>query len=287
MQAMDAALDVLCRAQFGVTDVVRRAQGDALETYGLGPSECGYQVVASGSHWRLRDYADQIASRTLLIVAAPIKRPYIWDLSPAVSAIRYCLRARLHVYLLEWMPASRSIGNNGRDEYTQAISACVAQITRESRGTKPFLIGHSLGGTIAAIFASSAPQGIRGLVLVGAQIIEVFVDRLARIDAILDAVEARHQHCRERQISVAGRIGRTELDPLGARVRRVHRNPATGGAVALRIDEVDRCLVARNQATIGVRGWSTQRAERPGVFQETADVMAAEVAQFGIFRAVE
>ena len=168
MQAMDAALDALRRAQFGVTDVVRRAQGDALETFGLGRSECRYRVVASGSHWRLRDYADQTASRTLLIVAAPIKRPYIWDLSPAVSAIRYCLRARLHVYLLEWMPASRSIGNNGLDEYAQAISECVAQITMESRGTKPFLIGHSLGGTVAAIFASSAPRGIRGLVLVGA-----------------------------------------------------------------------------------------------------------------------
>ena len=136
MQAMDAALDALRRVQFGVADVVRGAQGDALETYGLGPSECGYQVVASGSHWRLRDYTDQAASRTLLIVAAPIKRPYIWDLSPAVSAIRYCLRARLHVYLLEWMPASRSIGNNGLDDYAQAISECVAQITRKSQGTK-------------------------------------------------------------------------------------------------------------------------------------------------------
>jgi polyhydroxyalkanoate synthase len=37
----------------------------------------------------------------VLIVAAPIKRPYIWDLTPAVSAIRYCLGAGLRVYLLE------------------------------------------------------------------------------------------------------------------------------------------------------------------------------------------
>jgi len=37
-----------------------------------------------------------------------------------------------------------------------------------AQGTKPFLIGHSLGGTLAAIFAASAPGGLRGLVLLGA-----------------------------------------------------------------------------------------------------------------------
>ena len=168
MQVTNAALDALHRAQFSVTDVLRRAQGDALGAFGLGPSECAYRVVTSGAHWHLRDYADQITSPCLLIVAAPIKRPYIWDLSPAVSAVRHCLRARLHVYLLEWVPASRSIGNNGLDDYVDAISKCVAHITSDSRGIKPLLVGHSLGGTLAAIFAALAPRSIHGLVLLGA-----------------------------------------------------------------------------------------------------------------------
>jgi polyhydroxyalkanoate synthase len=101
-------------------------------------------------------------------VSAPIKRPYIWDIAPSVSAIRYCMRNRLHVYLLEWMPASRDIANNGLDEYGQGISECIAKITTEPRGATPFLVGHSLGGTLAAIFAASAPQSARGLVLLGA-----------------------------------------------------------------------------------------------------------------------
>jgi len=105
---------------------------------------------------------------SLLIVAAPIKRPYIWDLSPPASAIHYCLTEGLHVYLLEWVPASRIGGNNGLDEYARAIADCIAKISNAASTRKPFLIGHSLGGTLAAIFAALAPEKLGGLVLLSA-----------------------------------------------------------------------------------------------------------------------
>ena len=35
-------------------------------------------------------------------------------------------------------------------------------------GTTPFLVGHSLGGTLAAIFTALAPASTRGLILLGA-----------------------------------------------------------------------------------------------------------------------
>jgi len=106
--------------------------------------------------------------RPLLIVAAPIKRPYIWDLTPQVSAVRYCLRHGLRVYLLEWLPPSRGDGF-GLDAYAdRAISECVSFISSEPPATQPFLMGHSLGGTFAAIFAALEPKGARGLVLLGA-----------------------------------------------------------------------------------------------------------------------
>jgi polyhydroxyalkanoate synthase len=165
---IDAALDACRRAQFGVADVLRRVQGDAVAVFGLGPNECPYRIIASGSHWRLRDYGNHDASRSMLIVAAPIKRPYIWDLAPAASAIRYCLQQGLHVHLLEWMPATRLTSNNGIDEYALAISDCVANVSAASGGSKPLLVGHSLGGTLAAIYGASAPESIRALVLLGA-----------------------------------------------------------------------------------------------------------------------
>ena len=165
---IDAALDAYGRTQFGIADILRRAQGHAFGAFGLDPNECPYQVIASSPFWRLRDYTKHDTAQSLLIVAAPIKRPYIWDLTPAASAIRYCQGQDFRVHLLEWLPASRTTGNNGLTEYTGAISECVAKISGESAGVKPFLIGHSLGGTLAAIFGALAPDSIRGLVLLGA-----------------------------------------------------------------------------------------------------------------------
>ena len=161
-----AILDAIRRAHLGV-DVVRRLQGNAVAAIGFGPSECPYQIIASGPHWRLRDYGGRNASASLLIVAAPIKRPYIWDLAPSTSAIRYCLEQHLHAHLLEWMPATRITSNNGLDESALAISICIAKILAKSNDSKPFLMGHSLGGTLATIYGALASETVRGLCFLG------------------------------------------------------------------------------------------------------------------------
>ena len=172
-----------------MADVLRRAQGAALGAFGLDPQECPYRITASGSHWRLRDYADHAASPSLLIVAAPIKRPYIWDLAPPVSAIHCCLREGLHVYLLEWVPDSRRNQNNGLDEQAEASAECVAKVSGESGGQRPFLIGHSLGGTLAAISGALAPVSISGLILLGAPL--CFAPAASRFrDALVSLIPA-------------------------------------------------------------------------------------------------
>jgi polyhydroxyalkanoate synthase len=162
----DVVLDA-CRVLFGMTDLLRRAQGQALEAFGLGPHECAYEVIASGAFWRLRDYCRRSRAQSVLIVAAPIKRAYIWDLAPSVSALRYILDQGFHVYLLEWLPAETT-GEDGLAEYADSISECLAMISSSHAGAKTFLMGHSLGGTLAAIFAASEPESIRALVLLSA-----------------------------------------------------------------------------------------------------------------------
>lgn len=164
-----AFIDALRGAHFAMSDRLRQMQASALDMFGLGPQECDFRVIASGPHWRLRQYGSPNTTPTLLIVPAPIKRPYIWDLTPSVSAVRYCLDHGLGVHLIEWMPPSDREGCGGLDEYAgKAIGACVKTVASETGGARPFLMGHSLGGTLAAIFCALEPQSAPGLVLLGA-----------------------------------------------------------------------------------------------------------------------
>jgi polyhydroxyalkanoate synthase subunit PhaC len=167
---IETALTSFQRSQFALTDVLRRAQGNLAGAFGLNPRECPHQVVISRGHWRLRDYGGNDRLQSLLIIAAPIKKPYIWDLAPPISTIGFCLRHDLHVELLEWMPSSKHTGSIGLEEDVLAIAEAVASITTAARGMKPYIVGHSLGGTLAAIYAAFRPESIKGLVLLGAPI---------------------------------------------------------------------------------------------------------------------
>src|SRR3974390_1477056 len=188
-----AAAAALRHLQFTAVDTFRRMQGDALASLGFGPIESPYRVIESGSHWRLRDYGATDRSRSVLIVAAPIKRPYIWDLKPAVMPIRYCLGAGLGVYLLEWLPAARETCRVGIAACAQAISASLAAIGAAAASPgptqKPVLMGHSLGGTLAAIHAANAPGTIGGLVLLSSPLC-FRPDQSAFRDALVSLVPA-------------------------------------------------------------------------------------------------
>jgi polyhydroxyalkanoate synthase subunit PhaC len=165
---LQAFIDALRGAHFAMSDTARRAQASALDVLGLGPHECDFEVISTGPHWRLRRYGGP-DTPALLIVPAPIKRPYIWDLTPSVSAVRYCLHRGVGVHLLEWMPPADGKECAGLGEYAgHAISACVRSVANATGGARPFLIGHSLGGTLAAIFCALEPLSAQGLILLGA-----------------------------------------------------------------------------------------------------------------------
>ncbi len=167
MMSLSNVVNLTCLAQFALADKLRRVQGDALDALGLGPRECAFQPISSGAYWRLRAYGGPEAAPPLLMVPAPIKRPYIWDLTPAASAVRYCLHHGFQVHLLEWM--SPSTDESGLDAYGgRAIAACVEAISNQSDGALPFLIGHSLGGTLTTIYCAVEARTVKGLVLLGA-----------------------------------------------------------------------------------------------------------------------
>jgi len=160
-------MDQVFHPAFLILDFDRRAQGEVLSALGYGPLERRYDVVASARRWRLRDYAGGTRG-FLLVIGAPIKRPYIWDLAPSISALGYCLDQGFRVHLLEWTPPKIGDEPICLDDYIEAISEAVSHVKAAVGAAMPILLGHSLGGTLAAVFAASDPTSLAGLVLLGA-----------------------------------------------------------------------------------------------------------------------
>jgi len=156
-------------AMLHVLDQVRRFRGTLMDAVGLGPDEAPCRVVTSRPGCRLRAYGGPATGPTLVIVPAPIKRAYIWDLAPGASVVRHALAAGLRVYLVEWTTPDRGTADFGLAEYVgdlvlQALDAVAA----DGGDRRVLLAGHSLGGTLAAIFAARHPERVRGLVLLEA-----------------------------------------------------------------------------------------------------------------------
>src|SRR5882762_2868982 len=82
------------------------------------------------------------------------------------------------------------------------------------------------------------------LALLGLEVVQVYIHRLRRLDLVLDAVQARHEQRRERQVRIARRIGGPELHAFRLGRLGIHRDATDRRPVTLRIDQVDRGLVA-------------------------------------------
>ena len=148
---------------FAAADEVRRWYGRALDLW-LARTETPSRLVLEKSRVKLRDYGDEGNCPSLLIIPAPIKKPYIWDLTPSVSVVLACLQARFRVYVLEWTEPPPDGLDNGLAVYVdELILECAKAI-----GEPTVLAGHSLGGTFATIFASLHPERVRALILLEA-----------------------------------------------------------------------------------------------------------------------
>jgi polyhydroxyalkanoate synthase len=142
-----------------------------LDAFGLGPQETPSRLVAEWPGARLRAYHDlgQGDGPVLLIVPAPFKRAYIWDLLPQVSVVRRCRARGLRVYLLEWLIPTNQDDDWSLTDYADRLPAAAGTAIETETGiSRPLIAGHSLGGTFAAIFAAFHPEQVGGLILMDA-----------------------------------------------------------------------------------------------------------------------
>lgn len=135
-------------------DALRRSLGDALGAAGYAPERTPSTAVQHGGvSSRLRRYGEVGHGPPILLVPAPIKRAYIWDISHATSVVRRLTGAGFLPYVLEWLDPTGARSPGLADYVLGDVGRAVAMARRET-GTPPILAGHSLGGTLCAIYAS-------------------------------------------------------------------------------------------------------------------------------------
>ena len=159
----------VARTMLDQLDSLRRRTGRVLDGLGAGAHPTPSETLAEQPGLRLRHFPGAPAgAATVLLVPAPIKRWYIWDLEPPVSAVARILDRGLDVYLAEWTDPGPAERDFGLEEYAGLLRACADVVCERTGQPRMVLMGHSLGGTLAAMFAARYPDVVRGLALLEA-----------------------------------------------------------------------------------------------------------------------
>jgi polyhydroxyalkanoate synthase len=129
-----------------------------------------WREVHCAEGMRLRVYGKLRPGPVLLLVPAPIKRAYIWDLAPGRSVVRHALAEDFNVGLIEWTePEGENVRSLGLGDYAERlIGTAVDALSGMCGSREVLLVGHSLGGTLATLFATLRSEQVRGLVLIEA-----------------------------------------------------------------------------------------------------------------------
>jgi polyhydroxyalkanoate synthase len=148
---------------------VRRGWGGTLDAMGFGADQTPSEIVDRDERTQLRHYPGHTDSTPpVLLVPAPINRAYIWDLEHDRSVVGLLARSGFDVHLLEWTDPGAENHNAGLNDHVDRRVGRAVEAVRSNTGQLPVLIGHSLGGTLAALFSALHPDRLRGLALLEA-----------------------------------------------------------------------------------------------------------------------
>lgn len=150
-------------------DRSRQARGQMYERAGYGPQETASTILHTEPGMQLRRYGAAGAGPAVLLVPAPIKRSYIWDLAPEISVVQRWLERGYRVYLAEWVPLDDAALDFGLADYGDRLLRQARQAIAADCGEDGVVIaGHSLGGILAAIHSCLHPDAVRATVLLEA-----------------------------------------------------------------------------------------------------------------------
>src|SRR3954447_6752685 len=176
---------LLATSGLDVLDDLRRSAGRLLDTLGHAPRTTPSSVVDLAPGVRLHTYPDADPSGPpVLLVPAPIKRCYIFDLDPRCSVVARCLRHGLQPHLVEWTDPEPDQQRLGLDDYADGLLRhCLRAVADRTGARRVPLVGHSLGGTLAALCAARYPDLVAGVALLEAPL--HFGSHTARLDPLI------------------------------------------------------------------------------------------------------
>jgi polyhydroxyalkanoate synthase subunit PhaC len=152
-------------------DAARLVQAQLLKAGGLGPIETPARVALELPLVTLKAYGapGRRGGAPVLLVPAPIKRAYLWDLDPRRSIVRRLLVAGMQPYVVQWERRGPEDADAGLAAYADRLLGEALRVVEAETGARSVACaGHSLGGTFAAIHAALHPERIRALALLGA-----------------------------------------------------------------------------------------------------------------------
>jgi polyhydroxyalkanoate synthase len=170
---------------FESLDYIRRLQGQSLDLMRLGPRESPYYRIYAQPGATLRCYSEPTEhEQVLLIVPAPIKRAYIWDMAPGRSVVRQALKRGFGVYLIEWEDTDRH--DLGLEDFAgDILGHCIDAIHEHIDCRHVILAGHSLGGTFAGLYSAYRPDDVAALALIEAPL--HFADATGAFRSLLES----------------------------------------------------------------------------------------------------
>lgn len=147
-------------------DLSRQMRGAMLERAGHGPQMAPSTVVLKRPGLALhRLDGGSSNGAPVLLVPAPIKRAYIWDLAPKVSVARRWQQAGYRVYLAHWLADPDDIASFSLADYAdRLLAACHQTIVHDSGHEQLTIAGHSLGGVLAVLYSALYPEHVRATV---------------------------------------------------------------------------------------------------------------------------
>jgi polyhydroxyalkanoate synthase subunit PhaC len=149
-------------------DDLRRRRGEMLDMLGLGSIQTLSTVALSLPGMVLHDFGGPADAPAFVVVASPIKRAYIWDLAPERSVIRRLSGHGFRPFLVEWSVSPEQARFRLADYADRLLLAALDAVAERTGQSRVVLAGHSLGGTLAALFAALHPARLRALVLIEA-----------------------------------------------------------------------------------------------------------------------